>query len=213
MTVATRQPRKTQSRPTKRRIVSAASELFVRDGYLQTTVTAIARHAGVAVQTLYLSFGSKDAILAAALDVAIAGDDEPEPVLERQWVVDVAAEKNGRIALALVVDTAGEIVARVQPLYSVVQRASADPELAELLHITKRRRHETFAAVVALLAQKPTFAPGLSVEQATAVLYALASEESYQLLVLEQGWPEQDWREWVTETAAAQLFRRARRSP
>ena len=35
------------------RIVAAATKLFVRDGYLQTTMADIAREAGVAVQTLY----------------------------------------------------------------------------------------------------------------------------------------------------------------
>lgn len=211
MTIANRQARKSQARATQRRIVDAATELFVRDGYLQTTVTAIAKHAGVAVQTLYLSFGSKDAILAAALDVAIAGDDEPQPVLERPWVREVRTETGARRALALFVETACEIVARVQPLYSVAQRASADPDLADLLNKTKRRRQETFAAVVAILAEKPGFAAGMSVQRATAVMYVLLSEESYQLLVVEQGWSEPDWREWVLRTAASQLLRGTRR--
>lgn len=67
-------------------MIAAASELFVRDGYLQTTMADVARAADVAVQTLYLGFGSKVAVLAAALDVAIAGDDDLVPVLERPWV-------------------------------------------------------------------------------------------------------------------------------
>jgi AcrR family transcriptional regulator len=33
-------------------IVLAATELFIRDGYLQTTMAGIAQLAGVAVQTL-----------------------------------------------------------------------------------------------------------------------------------------------------------------
>ncbi|HEY4419314.1 MAG TPA: helix-turn-helix domain-containing protein, partial [Pseudonocardia sp.] len=48
---------------TRARIIEAAGPLFVRDGYLETTMAGIARAAGVAVQTLYLSFGSKVAVL------------------------------------------------------------------------------------------------------------------------------------------------------
>jgi AcrR family transcriptional regulator len=46
---------------TRHRVVAAAAPLFVRDGYVETTMAGIARAAGVAVQTLYLSFGSKAA--------------------------------------------------------------------------------------------------------------------------------------------------------
>ena len=42
-----------RARATRQRIVAAATKLFVRDGYLQTTMADIAREAGVAVQTLY----------------------------------------------------------------------------------------------------------------------------------------------------------------
>ena len=59
-----------RTRATRARIIAAATPLFVRDGYLETTMSGIAKAAGVAVQTLYLSFGSKVAVLEAALDAA-----------------------------------------------------------------------------------------------------------------------------------------------
>ena len=46
---------------------------------------AIAAAAGVAVPTVELGFGTKARLLKAAIDVAIAGDDEPVPVLDRAW--------------------------------------------------------------------------------------------------------------------------------
>jgi AcrR family transcriptional regulator len=69
-----------RTRATRARIIAAATPLFVRDGYLETTMSGIAKAAGVAVQTLYLSFGSKVAVLEAALDVAAddaAAGDRP----------------------------------------------------------------------------------------------------------------------------------------
>jgi len=84
-----------RSRATRARILDAANPLFLREGYLTTTTGAIAVAAGVSVQTLYMGFGSKLGILSAALDVAIAGDHEPVPLLDRAWVRELAEAPTG----------------------------------------------------------------------------------------------------------------------
>lgn len=56
-------PRKRRSR-TKQRILGAARELFAERGYLETTMGAIAKRAGVARATVYNNFGDKVDILA-----------------------------------------------------------------------------------------------------------------------------------------------------
>jgi TetR/AcrR family transcriptional regulator, regulator of autoinduction and epiphytic fitness len=60
---------------TRRRVLDAAEALFTRDGYAATTMTAIAEHADVAVQTLYAVFGSKRALLTELIDSRVVGDD------------------------------------------------------------------------------------------------------------------------------------------
>src|SRR3954470_7746681 len=80
---------------TRARIVAAAGPLFVEHGYLDTTVSAIAKAAGVAVQTLYLSFPGKIAVLEAALRAAGAAADPAG-----RWLDEVRAEPDGRRALA-----------------------------------------------------------------------------------------------------------------
>ena len=74
-----------RARRTRRRIVDAATALFLERGYAGATMRAIAAAAGVAVPTVELGFGTKATLLKAAIDVAIAGDDEPVPVLDRAW--------------------------------------------------------------------------------------------------------------------------------
>ena len=106
-----RQSKAEQARQTRRRITAAATTLFVRDGFLTTTMAAIAAEAGVAVQTLYLSFGNKTAILKSAFDQAIAGDDEPVPVPDRPWFRAVLDNPDGRAALATFVESSSEIMA------------------------------------------------------------------------------------------------------
>lgn len=46
---------------------------------------AVAADAGVALPTVELVFGTKAKLLKAVVDVAIAGDDEPVPMLDREY--------------------------------------------------------------------------------------------------------------------------------
>lgn len=99
----------------------------------------IAAEASVAVQTLYLSFGSKAQILSATFDRSVAGDDEAMAVLERPWVSALRDEPDLRQALRLLVAEGTAIVARATPIYLRVQEACADVEVAEVL-TTQRAR-------------------------------------------------------------------------
>lgn len=58
-----------EGRQTKRRIIDAAYELFYKGGFARAGVDAIAEAAQVTKRTLYYHFPSKDALLAAVLDV------------------------------------------------------------------------------------------------------------------------------------------------
>src|SRR3954447_3993933 len=64
-----------QALATRRAVLEAARDLFVRKGYLQTTVADIAREARVAVDTVYAAVGRKPAILREVLETAISGTD------------------------------------------------------------------------------------------------------------------------------------------
>lgn len=195
-----------QSRATRQRIVAAATTLFLRDGFLSATMTAIAKEAGVAVQTLYLSFANKTAILSAAFDTAVAGDDEPVPIVERDWYMTLTSDPSGPASVASFFDASASIIERSTPLYAVIRAASAEPEIAELLANNKRERHAALVGVADRLARKKGFRKGLSPEDAAGIMYALSSSESYLLLVTEHGWPREQWRKWTLSTLTDQLF-------
>src|SRR6476660_5612155 len=111
--------REEQARRTRQRVVDAATALFLRRGYAGATVPAIAAEAGVSVPTVELLFGAKARLLKAAIDVAIAGDDEPVPVLERSWA-DTARKAR----------TAAEFLAVVAGVIAAAQSRSAGLVLA-----------------------------------------------------------------------------------
>ena len=77
--------REQQARRTRARIIAAAADRFLAPGYSATTMRAVAADAGVAVPTVELAFGTKARLLKAVIDTAIAGDDEPVPMLAREW--------------------------------------------------------------------------------------------------------------------------------
>ena len=194
-----------RSRATRARILDAATPLFLREGYLTTTMGAIAGAAGVSVQTLYMGFGSKLGILSAALDVAIAGDHEPVPLLDRAWVRELAEAPDGPQAVRLFVAQVRAIADRTYPLLAVLQGAAAG-EAGVLLAANRRDRRHGIQVIAELLEGKPGFTPGLSVTKAADVIYGLAGEAHYGQLVGECGWTSEEWEQWCGDTLARLLF-------
>src|SRR4029077_8936114 len=86
---------------TRRRIEDAAALLFTRDGYTATTMQAVADEAGVHVQTIYLAYRTKPALLAACAARLVAGEEDPSTHPgERRWAREVAAAPDPRAKLA-----------------------------------------------------------------------------------------------------------------
>lgn len=75
--------RAAQARETRRAVLRAATALFRDRGYPATTIAAIAKEARVSADTIYKSFGTKAALLKEVMDIAIGGDDEDVPLLDR----------------------------------------------------------------------------------------------------------------------------------
>jgi AcrR family transcriptional regulator len=197
MTVRQRAARAGRAAATRDRVLDAAAPLFVHQGYLETTMAGVARSAGVAVQTLYLSFGSKAAVLEALLarDRPIGGS-VPAPT----------AEADGRQALAAHVAATTAEVARRHPLAAVLRAAAADPEPAALLAAERAAALAEHAAAVDVLADRPGFTHEVSLQRATDSMAALLAPETYALLVTRQGWTVPDWADWATRHLTAELF-------
>lgn len=195
--------RAARSRRTRQRIISAATDLFVQDGYLTSTIERIADHAGVAVQTVYYSFGTKRQLLAGALDASVAGDLDSHP-LALPWVQQLRAEPDPVAALEVLTTGAIDIVARAAPIYEVIRAAAADPEVAELLADNRRERYLRQRDLVAILKDNGHLRSDL--DQATDTFYALVNEDVFQLLVGERSWDHDRYRRWATAILRQQLL-------
>jgi AcrR family transcriptional regulator len=191
---------------TETRIAAAATELFCTQGYVDTTMAAIASGAGVSVQTLYLRHGSKAAILSAALDVAIAGDTEAESIAVRGWFARALDDVDAAAALTTFGQGVRSICDRTHRLYEVIRSAAADPEVAEVLGKNRRERISGIRVLAEALAEKPGFDTTVPVERAADLLYALGTEDSYLLFVVDRGWHPDEWERWVRESLGSQLL-------
>jgi AcrR family transcriptional regulator len=198
--------RTARARATRARIVAAATGLFITDGYAATSVETIAATAGVGVQTVYYAFGTKGAILAAALDQAVAGDDEPFTTLERPWARQVLAAADPIGQLRLQVAGAAGIYARAATLLDVVRSAAAtDTDLAQIWQTNIEQRHTVQHAFATTLARKTALRPGLTIDEAADIALAILSPETYNLLVTGRGWAPARWKTWALDALTRQL--------
>ena len=78
---------------TRRRVIEAATTHFLDAGYAGTSLAAVAGSAGVSVDTVYKTFGSKIGLLKAVLDVTLGVPADHVRVLDFDLPAD--ANPNG----------------------------------------------------------------------------------------------------------------------
>ena len=195
------QPRRERARATRHTIIRAATEEFGTRGYHGTTMTAIAKKAGVAVQTVYFVFHTKGELLGAAIDEAVLGTEDPTPPEQTQWWAAAIAEPKPDKALRIFISGSGDILARASVLDEVARTAAqTDPEARHTHEFHERLRVEGYGQFVETLASKGRLRGGLDVDKATDILVTLFGPGTYLSLVNERGWSHDQVIEWLQET-------------
>ena len=189
----------------RRRIAEAGCDLFVRDGYVGTTIGDIAAEAQVSVQTIYAAYSAKVGVLKAAHDVAIGGADE-RPLLDREWVRELEGWDSVESAWAAMVEQVARATEQVAPIYAVIQRGSADPEVALLLDELHEQRYRFSRSLADRLVGMADVRSDADAQRVGEVLYSCLSVASYIPFVIECGWTVEDWKRWVFEIGATELF-------
>lgn len=204
---APRSTRRDRARATRLRIIEAAYALFCERGYAGTTMVDIAEAAGVAVQTVYFVFHTKSELLSRTYDFAVLGEDEPLPPEKQAWYGEMVAEQNVTVALRIVSEGVGAILARATPLDTVVRAsAGSDADAARVRDLHERWRAEGYRAILDLLRQKSALRAGLSPLRATHLLLLYLGMDVYRVLVLDFGWTHRDWVDWTVATLGREVF-------
>ena len=200
--------RAAQARATRSAIRAAAHDLFLADGYTATTIKAIADRAAVAPQTVYSQFGSKGAIAKEMLDVAIAGDEEPIPIAERDFFRRVQADGiDGAERLRRYAHSTRRVLDGAATAFEIVRRgADGDPELAELWESNQRVRRRVATDLVDRVLETDPLRPGLTHDQAIDLVYLLHSPEVFLVLVEESDWSLDAYEQWLANSFCEQLL-------
>lgn len=196
-----------QAAATRRAVLAAAREVFTKVGYVATTIEAIAIGAGVSPETVYARFRNKRSILEQLVDVTIAGDDAPVPVLARGWVEDFTSEPDARRALRILARTGRLILERVLPMYEVLAgAAAADPHAAAVLDRYRSQRFAAQRQLITMLTRRHPLRPGITNAAGADILFTIGSPETYAQLVRHRGWSPIRFERWYADTLARLLL-------
>ena len=193
--------REDRARRTRARIVSAARDLFVEQGFGQTSVSSVASAAGVAADTVYSSFTSKAGLLKAVVDTTLAGDDEPVPFAQRPQVAAIEAAPTAAGALRVYAPWAADTAARIAPVVLALRTARGVPDVDRLLDQLDEQR----LVGVSMLAATVCAKPGAAVPPADLRdhVFVLASVETYDLAVNRRRWTHQRYTAWLGDALVA----------
>jgi AcrR family transcriptional regulator len=193
--------RREAAQETRQSILDAAQKVFLEKGYAAATMPAIAKEAGIALDTVYATVGKKAALFRLLVETAISGSDRAVPPEERDYVQAIRAESDAAKKLRIYAAALRSIQSRLAPLFRVLQGAAPlDPELDALRQSIASRRAQNMRLLSKDLEATGGLRPGLSIEKAADIIWSMNSPEFYLLLVEQRGWAARDFEEWLGDS-------------
>lgn len=199
---------------TRRRILDAAEREFLEAGYHASTMTSLARAAGVSPQTIYDAVGRKAVVLKAVYDVLLAGDDEPIAMSARPEFKRTLAQRTPAATLRAYAAMGRLIVSRVGPIVGTVlaEGAGADTDLRDFLAAIDQERRMGNTALVRHIADRFGLPNGLSLDTAIDHVWTLTAMDVADRLVRRCGWTWDQYERWLGTQLAAGFTSRTRSS-
>lgn len=192
-----------QAEQTRGEIIGAARRLFASRGYAATSVKDIAHEAGVSVQTLYDSVGSKADLVrrlndlidaeAQVFEIAMALPTETDPLV----VVRVPARIARRI-----VERCSDI------LRTGLEAARAEPDLAYVIEEGGRRHRAGARAVAERLTALGALEPERTIDEATTAIAAMTDFRVALILIDDHGLDFDGIESWMADMTARAVLRR-----
>jgi len=197
-----------KARQTRMRILGAARDLFLADGYVGTTLDAVAARAGVSPQTVYNLVGGKAKLFKTVYDVTLAGDDEPIPIAQRPDYRRIYEAATPREALTIAVTFERILFVRVGPLVALAtaQAAAGDKDLRAFVKTIETERATGNRGLVVQFASRFGLRPDLTVDRATEILWTLTGPHPAEQLVIRCGWDWPTYEAWLVDTVHHALF-------
>jgi len=195
---------------TRARILAAARELIPAAG-TSMPVSAIARHAGVAVQTIYDHFGSKGGLL-----IAVIGDVQDSLGLFKSFG-RVFQSPDGEEAMRRMIAATVSFWAQAWPYLEFVLRARrVDPVVTREMEFIDRLRHAHYWAIAKRIEDEGRIRDGRSADWAADQSFALTIPSVYEELAVRRSRTTAEVIEAVTAAVVGAVIEAAsqpKRSP
>ncbi len=195
-----------QARETRIRIIRAAHDLFISEGYGRTTMARVAADAGVAVETVYAAFRNKPELLRQVWYATFRGDEEDVRLLDRPEIRAVLAEPDLSTRLRAHADVLTPVFRRITPLFRALQgAATSEPAAAALLAEFDGRRLDAAGRYARAAAATGQLA--VSEEECRDLLAATLDGALWHRLVAERGWSDDRFAQMLSTLWVAALVR------
>jgi AcrR family transcriptional regulator len=190
-----------QAAETKDRIVAAARTAFAANGYAGTSIDEIARHAGVAVPTVYAAIGNKrELLLAVLLSVgervdlrhkvaAILAGDDPRDQLRQVAALSREQWDDGREFTRIVLRNRG-----------------TEPELDALYRQMDSERRRGEGPLIRQFEARGVLRRRLTVDEARDILLVFSGPLMFEMLVVDLGWSLDRYQQWIEQTLVETLL-------
>ena len=199
--------RQDQAQQTRQAITEAARTLFTQRGYAGATIGAIAQAAVVAPETVYATFGSKQAILAHLVDVSVVGDTEPVALLDRPFVHATEQEPDQRQQIRMFAEQMSEIMERMAPIFDIIRTAAkTEPDIAKMRLRLLNGRRQGMLQFVHAVAEHGSLRAEASEDVMADAVFALSSGEMFTVLTRDLRWTRDRYVEWLADALIATLL-------
>ena len=190
--------RQAAAQATRRAILDSARLMFFENGYVGTTMPAIAKDSGVALDTIYATVGKKSVLFRLLVETAISGTDKSMPAQDRDYVRAIRAEPDAALKLKIYAAALRHIQPRLAPLFLVLQAAAPlDPDLQALWQEISQRRASNMRLLAKDIAATGKLRKELSEAVAADIIWSMNSPEFYLLLVGQRGWSPEEFEFWL----------------
>lgn len=168
---------------TRQRVLEVTRELLVERGS-GLSLQEVAARAGVSRQALYLHFGDRQGLILALVR------QMDETLQLADLLAHVYAAKNGRQLLERAMRLSTEFWRKVAPVAGVLVGSQEDDVLRAAWRDRMAFRRATFRRMAEQLDDMGELAPSWSVDDASALLYAVTHFDSWRELTGELGWSD-----------------------
>jgi AcrR family transcriptional regulator len=200
--------RREQAAETRRRVLAAASDLFAAQGYFATSLSQIAKAAGVSLDTVQAT-GAKRDLLLGAFELTFVGVETKDPLGDAAASLrPLAAERELSAFIEVWAEFVVDANARIARLWRAFRAAATgDPSTQALLEPLLQRRQRDYLTFIGMLVERGAH---LSIDERQVVAVAdemayLFDPEGYLHFVDESGWSVARYRAWLVHRLTAMI--------